>query len=152
MSNVWKAGDDVMNTMRSLIANYHPHLAICDKEIAIIFKEKASMVGDAVVAGKSKKAPAILGILGETDYKFIIEIGADVWEDQTDPQKVALLDHHLSACRVEENTKTGELKYFIAPPDVSFYRGEIERHGFWRTSGAPVQPNLIEEMFGKDDD
>lgn len=149
MSSVWKAGNDVMDTMRSLIANYHPHLAVCDKEIAILFKEKASQVGEAVVAGKTKKAPAILGILGEIDYKFIIEIGADVWQEMDDKQRLALLDHHLCACRVEENEKSGDYKFFVAIPDVAFFKDEVTRHGFWRTSGAPAEPDLITEMFGE---
>lgn len=148
MADVWKADDSVMNTMRQLIANYHPHLATCDKEMAIIFKEKSSMVGTAVVAGKTKKAPAILGVLGDINYKFIIELGADTWQTYTDTQRVALLDHHLCACKVEEDPKTGKFKFYAAIPDVGFFKDELTRHGLWRTSGSPVAPDLIKEMFG----
>jgi len=60
----WKAADDVMDTMKDLVANYHPDLALYVDEIAIIFKEKASSVGDKVIPGKTAKAPAILHVLG----------------------------------------------------------------------------------------
>jgi len=139
-STMWVAEDSIMTTIRDLIAKYHPDLAICDDEIAVIFKEKAGTVGDAVVAGKSAKAPKILGILGDIDYKFVITLGADVWQQLTDPQRVALLDHHLCACRAEENPQTGMIRFYIALPDVAFFKDEIERHGFWRTSGQPATP------------
>lgn len=147
---LWKAGDDVMAAMRDLIAKYHPHLALCDDEIAILFKEKATQVGDLVIAGKTAKASELFGILGEVKYKFIITLAADQWAKMSDAERVALLDHHLCACKAEENPQTGNSTYKVIPPDVYFYRGELERHGLWRTSGAPPSQSLIEEIFGKD--
>lgn len=148
MSEMWKAGDDVMLIVRDLISKYHPHLAICDDEIAVVFKEKATTVGDVTITGKTGKAPAILSVLGETKYKFLIVLAADTWQELDDKQRVALLDHHLCGCRAEENPQTGNAKFFVAPPDVSFYKGEIERHGVWRTSSAPPTPDLIKDLFG----
>lgn len=148
MADLWIAGDDVMNTVRDLIANYHPHLALCDDEIAVLFKDKASKVGDVVIMGKTAKASEVVALLGNTKWKFLITLAADEWQTLTDPQRMALLDHHLCGCRVEENSQTGTAKFFVAPPDVAFYKGEIERHGVWRTSGAAPTPNLIQELFG----
>ena len=145
----WKAGDDVLNTIKDLITKYHLDLALCSEEIAVIFKEKSSKVGDAVVSGKTSKASKLFGVLGETDWKFIITLGADTWEELTDAQRVALLDHHLCACGAEENQQTGNIKYFVRLPDVAFYQDEIERHGFWRTSGSPIKPDLIKDLFGE---
>ena len=147
-TQVWKASSDVMTTVADLIAKYHPELVLCDDEIAVVFKEKSSTIGDVVVTGKTAKAPKLLGILGEVDFKFIITLGADSWQELSDPQRVALLDHHLCACGVEENPKTGNTKFFIRIPEVAFFKVEVERHGFWRTSGAAPQPNLIQDLFG----
>ena len=42
-------------------------------------------------------------------------------------QKVALLDHHLCACRVE--LEDGDLRRcYIQPPDVAFFEDEVRRH------------------------
>ncbi len=147
-SRPWKAGADVMATVTDLISKYHPSLVLVEDEIAVVFKKKSSTVGDAVIAGKSGKAPAILGVLGEVDYKFIITLGSDTWQTLSDAQRIALLDHHLCACRVEENPQSGNMKCFIQPADVAFYKDEVERHGFWRTSGSAPTPNLITELFG----
>jgi hypothetical protein len=145
----WKAGTDVMATVSDLIAKYHPHLALCDDEIAVLFKEKAAIQGEVVIAGKTAKASELFGILGDIKWKFIITLAADQWTKMSDAEKVALLDHHLCACKSEENKSNGNYTYKVVPPDVYFYKGELERHGLWRTSGAPPSQSLIEEIFGK---
>ena len=149
MSEMFVAGEEVVNTMKDLVAKYHPHLALVVDEIAVVFKEKATQVGDVVITGKSSKAPAILQTLSEVNWKFILLLAADQWKEMSDKERLALLDHHLCACRAEENEETQETRYFIQPPDVEFYREEIERHGFWRTSGEPAPKNLIMELFGE---
>lgn len=149
--DVWKASEDVIATVHDLIAKHHPHLASIRDQIAILFREKASHKGDKVVLGASKKAPPVLGVLGDIDYKFIIEIAADEWKTLSDAAKTALLDHHLCACKGVENEQNGEMKFFVQPPDVSFYREEVERHGFWRTDSTRTpDANLILDLFGPD--
>jgi hypothetical protein len=147
---VWKASEDVMATVEDLVAKYHPHLATIVNQIAVVFREKAGKAGEAVVIGKSKKAPSLLGILGDVDYKFVIEVAADEWTRLADGERVALLDHHLCSCRGVENESTGEMKFFLQPPDVAFYREEVERHGFWRSSGKVPDENIIMDLFGPD--
>lgn len=148
-AQMWKAGDDVYNTMRDLIGKYHPDLALCDDEIAVIFKEKASKSGDVVIAGKTAKATPLLGVLGDVEYKFVITLAADAWQEMTAKQQIALLDHHLCACGVEENAQTGAVRFYIRQPDVAFFRDELERHGTWRTTGAEVEETVINDLFGE---
>jgi len=143
------AGDDVMNTMRDLVAKYHPRLAGCVDEIAIVFKEKASEVGDVVIAGRTAKASPLFAVLAETPWKFVITLAQDAWNDLDDKQKLALLDHHLCACGAKED-KQGNMQYYVAQPDVAFFREEVERHGVWRTSGAAPTKDLIKDLFGED--
>lgn len=155
MAGIWMAGDEVYDLMRELIAHHHPHLATCDEEIAIVFKEKASSSGDVAIVGKSKKASPLMTVLSNKKWQFVIELAADVWSSYDDHKQRALLDHHLCALRIDDSDPTKGLKFYLSPPDVAFYKGELERHGLWRTSGSDVPKTLIEEMFGEsseDDD
>jgi len=150
MSDIWKAGDEVYKTMETLIAN-HPNLsglALVDDEILIVVKEKASKNGDHVILGKTSKANALLGVVGDKDYKFVITLAGDEWTALSNEGREALLFHHLCACGVEENQQSGTIKCFVKLPDLSFYREEVEAFGYWRTSGVTPEPNLIDELFG----
>lgn len=151
---IWKAEKDIVATMNDLIKQHHPDLVMVMDEIALIFREKAGKAGGQVVLGKSKKASPLFGVLGDTDYKFIIELAADEWDGLTSKQKQALIDHHLCACRTEEDPKSGDLKCFIAPADVSMYFDELDRWGDWRPRPDDEErgPSVVEEMFGKDKD
>lgn len=149
MGTQFKAGEDIHRTMKDLIAKFHPRLATVADDIAIVFKEKATLVGDAVISGKTAKAPPIVNLLQvERDWKFVLTLAEDEWASMTDKQRAALIDHHLCACGAEEQEKGGEMKYFVRIPDVSFFREEVERHGYWRTSGAAPEANHIQELFG----
>ena len=130
-TDFWKAGKDVMDQMETLLG-HHPDLALVEDEIAIIFREKAAKKGGKVVLGSSKKAPSLLGVLGDTEYKFILELAADEWQGLTNKQQLALLDHLLCGCGVEENPTTGTMKCFIRTPDVAFFWDELDHHGDWR--------------------
>lgn len=128
----WKAGDAVQENIKTLIGQAHPHLAdICD-DIIVIFKEKASRKGGQPVLGKTSKAPALISLLGEREYQFVIELAADTWNRLDDTQKMALLDHQLCFIGGEEDEKTCEMKYYLTAPDISYFSSEIERNGHWR--------------------
>jgi hypothetical protein len=132
MSNKWKAGPDIHQVLDQLITDYHGPLVDIAKDIVVIFKQKASRTGGRPVYGKTSKAPAILSVLGEHEYKFVIELGADTWQDLKDDEKTALLDHLLCFISSEIDPKTGDVKYFLTSPDVFYFQQEIDRHGHWR--------------------
>jgi len=147
MAEIWKAEDSIMQSMKDLVGKYHPDLALIVDEIAVIFKEKSSKVGDVDIVGKTAKAAPLLGVLGDTKWKFVITLAADAWTAMSNADRSAILDHHLCACGVTED-KDGNAKCYVKIPDVAFFQGELERHGFWRTSGNAVDPNVLTEMFG----
>jgi len=152
MADLHEASDHTYEIMRDLIKQYHPDLASVDKEIAIVMREKAGKSGGQVVLGKTKKAPGLLGVLGPVDYKFIIELAGDEWNNLTDKQRVALMDHHLCACSVDIDEVSGEIKCSLRAPDFVGFRDELERHGIWR---SPPQegsdgPNLM-QIFATED-
>lgn len=154
MSSIYKADPDIVDMMKDLIGKHHPDLAIIVDEIALVIREKAGQRGGKVILGKSQKASPLFGVLGDTDYKFILELAGDEWQNLTTRQKNALLDHLLCSCRAEEGDD-GTPKYFIAPPDVNFYWDELDRWGDWRPrpeGEGPDGPSPVEEIFGKKDD
>lgn len=151
MADLHEANGQVYEIMRDLIKNYHPDLASVDKEIAIVMRPKAGKSGGQVILGKTRKAPGLLGVLGPVDYKFIIELAGDEWNNLTDTQRVALMDHHLCACNVEIDEVSGEIKCSLNSPDFVGFRAELERHGIWRTATVDGKPEAssIEQMFGE---
>tara|TARA_B110000503_G_C6750074_1_gene251214 strand:+ start:27 stop:488 length:462 start_codon:yes stop_codon:yes gene_type:complete len=130
--DIWIASKDVTDVITTLIANFHPDLALISDEIAVLFREKASKSGGRVVLGKTKKAPSLLSLLGGKEYRFILELAADEWKTLDGKQQTALLDHLLCQCSVEEDEKSGDIKYTIKSPDLFFFSAELERHGNWR--------------------
>lgn len=142
-TDMWEAGSDVWAIAQDLISKHHPNLALVDKEIAVIFRGKATKSGGQVVLGRSRKANALFKVLGKNDYKFILEIAGDEWGHLSDDQHIALIDHLLCACHVEEDEKSGEVKCSIASPEVSFFWEELKRHGDWRPRPQQNQPNAM---------
>ena len=132
--DMWLASADVVEVTKTLIAKFHPHLAIVEDEIAILFREKASKAGGKVVLGKSKKAPSLISLLGNKNFKFILEVAADEWAGLNGKQQTALLDHLLCYCWGEEDSKTGDMKWSVRTPDLCFFKEEWKRHGNWRPS------------------
>ncbi len=151
---IYKASDEIHKTLQTLVANNHPDLALVVDEIVVVFRSKAGKRGGRVVLGNSKKVAALANAIGNTDYKFVLEVAADLWEESlTSRQREALLDHLLTACRCEEDPKSGDLKCSVAQPDIMAFRENVERYGMWfpREDSADDQPSPVEEMFGADE-
>lgn len=149
-NSIYKAEQEVLDMVRDLVGQNHPDLALVVDEIAVVFKEKGGETGGRANLGKAAKASPLIGVLGDTNYRFILTLGADHWLELTSRQRKALLDHLLCACRVED--EDGELKCHIAPPDVSFYWDELDRWGDWRPrpeGEGPEGPSPVQEVFGK---
>ena len=132
MSDFWKASTDIHKQMLALIGKNHPDLALVSDEIVIVFKEKASKSGGRPVMGTASRVSARMNALGNTDYKFILELAADVWEHElTSRQREALLDHLLCFCTSELDEKTGEPKCAIRRPDILAFTDNLGRYGNW---------------------
>lgn len=145
----WKAGEAIQESIKTLIGQAHPHLVdICD-DIIVIFKEKASRKGGQPTLGKTSKAPALISLLGEREYQFVIELAADTWNQLDDTQKMALLDHQLCFIGGEEDEKTAEMKYHLTSPDISYFSDEVLRNGHWRPD---LSPSDEEKQEGEDQD
>ncbi len=148
-SDIWEAGSEVMELVQFHISNNHPNLALVDKEIAVIFRGKASKSGGQKVLGKTRKAGPLFKILGKSEYKYVLEIANDEWLTLSNDQRSALVDHLLCACNVTE-TDDGDVKCSLASPEVSFYWGELKRHGNWRPTPEESEDGKPSESVGLD--
>ncbi len=149
--DIWKANDEVHAKMRELIGEHHPDLALIADEMVVVFREKAGKSGGQVVLGNSKKVAALANAIGNTAYKFVVEIAADQWEHELDSkQREALLDHLLTACHCDEDPKSGEFKCSVAKPDIMAFRENVERYGMWFPVESKEEEGSspVEEMFG----
>lgn len=153
----WKGNKEVQDTVMKLIGANHPDLALISDEIIVVFRQKAGKSGGQVVLGTSKKVAPLVNALAGEDYKFVLEVAADQWENElTAKQREALLDHLLCACRAEEDPKSGETKLTVAKPDVQAFRDNVERYGMWfpkdkPEDGTDTSKDPVGEMFGGDE-
>tara|TARA_Y100000034_G_scaffold114071_1_gene149768 strand:- start:494 stop:1051 length:558 start_codon:yes stop_codon:yes gene_type:complete len=149
----WKARQEIHDTILALIGQYHPDLALVSDEIVAVFREKAGKTGGQVVLGSSKKVAPLANALAGESFKFVLELAADQWEHElTSKQKEALLDHLLTACRCEEDPKSGDLKCTVAKPDIMAFRENVERYGMWfPTEEGESSPSPVDEMFGEEE-
>lgn len=148
----WKAGDDVYELMRELIRRHHAERLIdISDQIEIVFREKSFKSGGRVFAGKLSKAPKLMSVLGVSDCKFVLQIGADMWEVYSNEERAALLEHHLYSISFKESKDGVGGSYSIAAPDFVGFKEEIQRYGVWRYLNAENDEegdNVIPSLFG----
>lgn len=148
MGENWKANDDVYETMKELVANYHPDLALVVDEIYIMFREKARRSGGSTVYGTASRMGDLANVVAGTDYKFLLTLGADTWENELGSrQRKALVDHLLCMCRCEEDPSSGDVKCSIAKPDVQVFRENIERFGMWQPKEDEMDDNAKSDQI-----
>lgn len=126
--NIYKAGAETHKMMVDLINAYHPELALIQDQIVVLFREKTKKTPDGrEIPGTVSKVTPKLKILsdGACDYKFQIEIAVPLWNTWDDNVRKAVLNHYLYALGVKEDEESGEIKTFIKPPEVSFYKDEL---------------------------
>jgi len=121
--------DAVEKIAKKLIPKYHSHLVT--SKIAYLFKNKKKKTkGREVVATAEKISPKHYALCG---YHFLITAFYPTWTGLSDKQKLAVVDHELEHCFVEDDEKTGEPKYSILPHDVEEFGVIIKRHGLYTT-------------------
>ena len=152
----YKASKEIHKQVLDLVGKHHPDLALVSSEILVVFRSTATKAGGQVILGTSRKVPALMNAVADGDYKFILEIPADVWEDELDSkQQEALLDHLLCACLVEEDPKSGNTKFQVRKPDIMAFRDNVERYGMWfpkEDDDNEGGTDAVGEMFGEDGD
>lgn len=146
MSKIYGNAESVEALAKTIIPMYHPELATA--RIRFVFVDKASMKSGKPVLGKVRKVTGALEFLLEAD--FMVEVPLDQWNELTEQQRSALVDHLLERCTGEEDEENGEMKWTMREPDVQEFAAILRRHGAWNddlTAFASVAKQInIEEM------
>lgn len=126
MSRVFSEAESVESIAQGLIANYHPELATA--RMIFAFVDKASKKGGRELLGKVQKISGWHEWAMEKD--FLVLIPLDKWNDLSEPQRTALVDHLLERCTGEEQ-EDGSMKWMVRDPDVQEFSSILRRHGVW---------------------
>lgn len=125
MPATWdQATPDLIETANTLIASHHQ----CLKDVRIVFmfrSEPAVSNGKTAYANAQKVSPQMRALLDDAD--FIIWVSYPDWQNKMHPWRVALLDHQLHHCGVDDTGE--ETKYYIRPHDIEEFHAVIQRHG-----------------------
>ena len=127
MPKLYSSAESVEAVASNLIPMYHPEIATA--RIKYLFVDKASTKGGRPVNGKVRKISGSLEYLLECD--FIVEVALDQWNEKSEEQRQALVDHLLERCTGEEDEKTGDMNWTTREPDVSEFTAILRRHGAW---------------------
>ena len=131
---IYGSAESVEQIATRIIPTYHPELA--SARIEYIFVDRASQKNGRPVLGKAKR------ITGSTEYligkDFLVEVALDCWNEASDRQREALVDHLLESCTGVEDEKTGGMKWGMRTPDVQEYTSVLHRHGAWNDTLADM--------------
>jgi hypothetical protein len=129
----WRADDSVVKLTERIIADKRPQLA--QSEIVIMFREKAGTKGSKVVIATARKVSEKDNVIhswdGKPDIDFVIEIGANIWNELDDEQKEAVLFHELNHCDVQIDDETGIEKNIIRGHSIEEFTDVVDHYGFY---------------------
>jgi len=127
MPRLYGNAERVEEIAASILPTYHSELATA--RMQYIFVDKAGQKNGRPILGKAKRVSGAWEFLLEKD--FIIEVAADCWNDASEPQRAALVDHLLESCTGVEDEETGDMKWSMRTPDVQEFTSILHRHGAW---------------------
>jgi len=133
----WKADEPAEIAQEYL--GMHPDLV--GANIAFMFKTKATKRDGQPVVGKAMKVPArYKPLMEETDtgdkgYDFILEFGADAWQELGQDTKAAWVDYCLEQCYGEEKDD-GTVAWKLRKPEIVGFPVIFSRHGVGWHPGA----------------
>jgi predicted metallopeptidase len=126
--------EEVEKIAKRLIPKYHSHLV--NSKIAYLFKNKEMKSKGRLIVATAKKISKEMTTL--SGYNFLIVVSYPTFRDLNDDQKLAVIDHELEHCFVDEDPKTGDPVYSILPHDVEEFSSIIRRHGLYTTDLVKV--------------
>lgn len=133
----WKA--DEAQEIAQQYLGMHPDLI--GANIAFLFKTKATKRDGVPVVGKAMKVPErYKPLMEETDsgdkgYDFILEFGADAWQELGPDTKAAWVDFCLEQCYGEEKDD-GTIVWKLRKPEIVGFPVIFNRHGVGWHPGA----------------
>ena len=128
MPKVYGSAESVEHYAQVLIPTTHPELATA--RIRYVFADPGSKKNGKPVYGKARKISGIMEHL--LDLDFLIEVGIDHWNELTEEQRTAVVDHLLERCTGEEDESAGgAMKWVLREPDVQEFSTVLHRQGAW---------------------
>lgn len=122
------------------------HAELIGARIACIFKEKASTSDGIPIIGKISKVSEKNKVLMAEPYDYMMEIGADAWQELNNAQKEAWVDHLMEHAYGEENDQTGDMAWKLRKAEIRCFPSIIARHGI---NWMPGLPKLATLPFAK---
>lgn len=141
------------------------HSDLWDTRIEWVFRSEASKSGGKTILGTAKKISGLAALLatpeatGDEDLDFfVITIAEDIWEYLSPKQRIALVDHELCHCKIEEVNDEGDLKLLTVAHDIEEFSEIVVRHGLWRpdlrqffAKQGPEQLRMFADAFEGED-
>jgi hypothetical protein len=127
MAKVYSSAESVESIAQGLIANFHAELATA--RIIYCFVDSVGTKGGREQLGKVRKFSGFQEWALDSD--FVIEVGLDKWNESTESQRTALIDHLLERCTGDEVGDSGEIKWKVREPDVQEFSSVLHRQGAW---------------------
>jgi len=134
MPKTYDHAESVEAIATRILPTYHTELATA--RIGYIFVDTASKKNGKPVLGKARKVSGALEFLLEKD--FLVEVALDQWNDLSEAQRLALVDHLLECCTGEDPDDGGEYKWKMREPDVREFTTILRRHGAWTNELADL--------------
>lgn len=136
MAEYLDAPPDVVSLAAELIAGWHQDLA--GARIEFVFVKPTPKSKGRRILGRARKITGLnahlarhassdsLDTLAEPAPFFVIELARIPWTSMERSERLALLDHELSHCYVDDD---GALA--LVPHDVEEFTAVLERRGAW---------------------
>lgn len=131
---------EVREIAEAMIPEHHPHLE--DALISFIYRSEHENRNGREIWGTARCPTGLLAYYSGAD--FIIEIAEDIWDNITDAQQLALVDHELSHC-VE-----GKTGWEIQGHDIEEFEKIIDRHGLFTPCRHSFGQKVL-EVLARDD-
>jgi len=129
------ADEAATNLCEETIHEHHPDLEALRVDVVFDCKDTPSWGSTKRIGGLNAflAAPKMMRQTGvDVEDFFVVVLNRAVWQQLTDDQKRALMDHHLCACDIEEDD-AGNVKLSVVSPPFGEFTEIIDRHGVnWR--------------------
>ena len=156
---IWPEGEKFLQAeqpeeIAKILVRTKLHDRLMNAKIAYLFREDIASRGESKLT-VSGKASAQLTFL--TGLDFVVAFSHKLWLRLTPTQRLACVDHALSAC--ERDPESGA--YQVRLPDVAEYSGVVQRWGLWtpplKGFGIAVETAQMEmfvpmSLFEKDEE
>lgn len=132
---------DVLGIANKIITRYHPPLTLA--RVGFLFQDEASKKAGNYVLGSASKTSDKERAAG-LDYDFIITLAKDMWQDLSQHQREALIDHELCHCDFTQGYAR------MRGHDIEEFHCIVERYGLWKSDlavfGQVVEQHLLPGM------